>query len=115
MDQVKFGCGLYWSIFLASSSALVHRITNLSRSMKPSHDLGHVAVEQRLAAGDGDGRRAAFVDRLHALLVRQALVQDLVRIIDLAAAGAGQVAAEQGLQHQHQRIRLPPERCFLTT
>ena len=67
---MKLGCGLYWSIFLASSSALVHRMTNLSRSMIAFDDLGHVAVEQGLAAGDGDGGRAAFVDRVHALLHR---------------------------------------------
>jgi len=45
-------------------------------------------------------------DRVHALLHRHALVQDLIGIIDLAAAGAGQVAAEQRLQHQHQRVLL---------
>ena len=65
-------------------------------------------MQQRLAAGDRDDRRAAFVDRRHAFVVRQALVEDLVRIVDLAAAGAGQVAAEQRLQHQHQRIALAP-------
>ena len=37
---------------------------------------------------------------------RDALVQDLVGIIDLAAAGASQIAAEQRLEHQHQRITL---------
>ena len=71
-------------------------------------DLRHLAMQQRLAAGDRDHRRAAFVDRRHALVVRQALVQDLVRIVDLAAPGAGQVAAEQRLQHQHERIALAP-------
>ena len=81
-------------------------MTNLSRCDIAFDDLGHVAVEQGLAAGDGNGGRAAFVDRVHALLIGQALVQDLVGIIDLAAAGAGQVAAEQRLQHQHQRIFL---------
>ena len=67
-------------------------------------DPRHVLVQQRLAAGDRNGGRAALVDRGHASLVAQPLVQDLVGIVDLAAAGAGQVAAEQGLQHQHQRI-----------
>ena len=41
------------------------------------------------------------------------LVQDRVGIVDLAAAGAGQVAAEQRLQHQHERVapdaaQMPP-------
>ena len=57
--------------------------------------------------------RAALVDRLHAFGDRQALVQDLRRIVDLAAAGAGQVAAEQRLQHQHQRVALAPEQMLL--
>lgn len=61
-------------------------------------------MKQGLAASDGDGGCAAFVDRIHALLIGQALVQDLIRIIDLAAAGTGQVTTEQRLQHQHQRI-----------
>src|SRR5690348_7447624 len=69
-------------------------------------DLLDLAVEQGLAAGDRDHRRAAFVDRLEALFDRQALVQDLVGIIDLAAAGAGEVAAEQRLEHENQRITL---------
>ena len=66
----------------------------------------HVLVQQRLAAGDRDDRRAAFVDRLQAVLDRQAAIEDIVLVIDLAAAGAGQIAAEQRLQHQHQRIAL---------
>ncbi len=83
-------------------------MTNFLRAMMPAHDLRHFLVQQRLAAGDRHHRRAAFVDRLQAFRDRQALVQDFGRIVDLAAAGAGQVAAEQRLQHQHQRIALPP-------
>ena len=61
-------------------------------------------MQQRLAAGDRDHRRAALVDRLEALLDAEALVQDQVRVVDLAAAGAGEVAAEERLEHQHERI-----------
>ena len=67
-------------------------------------DLLDLAVQQRLAAGDHDDRRAAFVDRFEAFRDAEALVQDRVGVIDLAAAGAGQVAAEQRLQHQHERV-----------
>ena len=77
------------------------------------HDLLDLAVQQRLAAGDHHHRGAALVDRLHAFGDRQALVQDLGRIVDLAAAGAGQVAAEQRLQHQHQRVALAPQQVLL--
>ena len=98
---------MYWSIFLASSSALVQRMTNFLRCEETLDDLRHLAVQQRLAAGDRNGGRAAFVDRLHALLDGQPLVEDLVGIVDLAAARAGQIAAEQRLQHQNQRVALP--------
>jgi len=33
-------------------------------------------------------------------------VQDVVGMLDLAAARAGQVAAEQGLEHQHKWVAL---------
>ena len=76
-------------------------------------DLGHVLVQQGLAPGDGHHRSAALVDGLHALSDAQALVQDLVRIVDLATAGAGQVAAEQGLEHQHQGVAFRPSQLLL--
>src|SRR5262245_25830468 len=59
-------------------------------------------MDQRLAAGDGDDRRAALVDSIKAFLDAQAPVQNRPRIVDLAAAGTGQVAAKQRLEHQHQ-------------
>src|SRR5208282_3447432 len=67
-------------------------------------DLVDLLVEQRLAAGNRHYRRAAFVDRLQAFRDREALVEDLIGIVDLAAADAGEVAAEQRLEHEHERI-----------
>src|SRR5665811_1294696 len=64
-------------------------------------DLTDLAMDERLAAGYSHHRRAAFVDRVEAVLDRQTLVEDRVRIIDLAAADAGEIAAEQRLQHQN--------------
>ena len=52
--------------------------------------------------------RAAFVDGLEALLGRQVLLQDVGGVLDLAAAGAGEIAAEERLEHQHERISLAP-------
>ena len=69
-------------------------------------DLRHLLVDQRLAAGDRDHRRAALIHRAQRVRDAHPLLQDLLRIIDLAAAGAGQIALEQRLQHQHQRITL---------
>ena len=71
-------------------------------------DLLDLSMQQRLAAGHDDHRRAALVGGGSALIDRQAGIQDLVGIVDLAAAGAGEVAAEQRLQHQNQRITLAP-------
>ena len=81
--------------------------------MMPSDDLLDLAVQQRLAAGDRHHRRAAFVHRLEAFRDREPLVQDLVGIVDLAAAGAGEVAAEQRLQHEHERIALDAHEALL--
>ena len=78
------------------------------------NDLADLLVDQRLAAGNRHDRCAAFIDRVETVLDRQALVEDRVRIIDLAAADAGEVAAEQRLQHQHQRIALSAQSCCCT-
>ena len=78
-------------------------------------DLVDLRMHQRLAAGNGDHRRAALVDRAKALLGREVLLEHVRGILDLAAAGAGQVAAKQRLQHQHQRIALAAlDFCFRT-
>ena len=77
------------------------------------HNLVDFLVQQRLSTGDHHHRRAAFIHRLQAFGDRQALVQNLGGIVDLAAAGAGEVAAEQWLQHQHQRVALAPDQMLL--
>src|SRR3979409_1831548 len=72
-------------------------------------DLTDLFVNKRLAARDGDPRGAAFIAPVEAFLHREPLVKDRIRIIDLAASKAGQIATEQGLQHQHKRIALAAE------
>src|SRR5690606_8341555 len=64
----------------------------------------HLLVNQRLAARDRDDRCAALVDGAQRVLDAHALSQDLVRIVDLSAAGTSQIALEQRLKHQHERI-----------
>src|SRR5229473_122232 len=76
-------------------------------------DLADLLVDERLAARDRDHGRAAFVDRVEAFLDRQPAIEDRIGIIDLAAAEAGEVAAEQRLQHQHQRIAFAPPELLL--
>ena len=63
-------------------------------------DLG---VDQRLAAGDRDHRRAALLDRSDRLLDRHAPAQLVLGVLDLAAARAGEVALEQRLELDDQR------------
>src|SRR5664280_1000195 len=63
-------------------------------------------MHQRLAAGDGHHRRTALVHRAETFLGREVLLEHVRGILDLAASGASQIAAEERLQHQHQRIAL---------
>ena len=53
-----------------------------------------VCLLNRVNGQRANGVDAEFVDRGHAVVVRQALVEDFARIVDLAAARAGQVAAK---------------------
>ena len=62
-------------------------------------DLADLAVDERLAAGNCDDWSAAFVHGVEAFLHRQALIEDRIRIVDLAAAYAREIAAKQRLQH----------------
>src|SRR6185437_15990844 len=71
-------------------------------------DFGDLLVQQRLAARNGDHRRAAFVDRRETLVDRQATIEDFPGVIDLAAARASEVAAEQRLEHQDERVAPAP-------
>src|SRR6202008_768595 len=77
-----------------------------------AHDLADLLVDQRLAAGDRDHRRAAFVGGIPAFLRRHAAIEDRVGIVYLAAADAGEVAAEQRIKHEHQRITFSAERLL---
>ena len=63
-------------------------------------------MDQRFATGDADHRRAAFLDRVEALLRGKTFIENVIGILNLAATGAGQVAAEEGLKHQDERIAL---------
>ena len=67
-------------------------------------DLRQFLMDEGLAAGNGDHRCAAFIDGMQRVGDAHASLQHLLRMVDLAAAVAGQIALEQRLQHQHQRI-----------
>ncbi len=78
-------------------------------------DLGHQlfdrGIDHRLAAADADDRRAALVDRRQALLDGQLVLDRRGVLANPPAAGAGQVAGVQGLEHQHQRKPLSRRRA----
>ena len=78
------------------------------RATRPSTISPICGMHERLAAGDGDHGRAAFVDRAETFFRSEIVLQDVGGVLDLAASGAGQVAAEQGLEHEHERILLAP-------
>ena len=101
--QLNRGWGVNRSSLRSSSRALVHRYTNRPRSRSA---LGHpvdLGMQQGLAAGDGDHGRPGLLDGGHGLLDGEPLAQDVGRVLDLAAAVAGQVAGEQRLQLDDER------------
>jgi hypothetical protein len=65
-------------------------------------------VNQRLATGDRHHWRATFINRLHAFLNAEALIENFVWIINFAAASAGQIATEEGFKHQDERVAFNP-------
>ena len=65
-------------------------------------------MEQRLPTGDRHDRRAALLDGPDGLLDGEALTKDLRRVLDLAAPGAGEVAGEQRLELDDERVLLAP-------
>jgi hypothetical protein len=71
-------------------------------------DLVDLGMDEGLAAGDGDHRRSALLDRPDRLLDAHASAEHVVGMLDLPAAGAGQVALEQRLELDQERELLAP-------
>ena len=90
----------------------MQRMTKRRCAMSALHDLRQILVDERLAAGDRHDRGAAFLGGVKRVLDRDALVQNLFRVIDLAAARACKVAAEERLKHQHERIAFAPSQVL---
>ncbi len=67
-----------------------------------------VRVQQRLPACDRDHRGPALLHRPDHVLHRQALAQHLGRMLDLPAARTGQVAREQRLDLDDERVVMRP-------
>ncbi len=80
---------------------------------QPVDDLDDLRMQQRLAAGNRDHRRAALFHCGKTLFGGELLFEDVGRILHLAASGAGQRAAEERLQHQRQGIALDARELLL--
>ena len=82
------------------------------RATSPSTILSISGCISGSPPGNRNHRRAALLDRLEALFRSQVHFQNMRRVLNLAASGAGQIAAEQGFEHQDQRIPLVPGRAL---
>src|ERR1035437_7375694 len=67
----------------------------------PRHQFADLRIHHRLAAANRDHRPPALIHRQQALFERHPLGDGALVLADPAAAGTGQVAGVQGLQHQH--------------
>src|SRR5258706_213122 len=79
----------------------------------PPDDGTDVFVDERFAAWDRHHRGAALIDRSEALLDREPPIEDRLRVVDLAATGAGEIASEERLEHQHQRVAFAAKQLLL--
>lgn len=70
------------------------------------NDLANLRVHERLAAGDGNHGRAAFFDGAKTFFRSEIRFEDVGGILNLAASRAGQIAAEERLEHEHERVLL---------
>src|SRR5918912_73891 len=103
---------------MASTCSSSLRKSSTSRMLRASSCVKKVVLvvtrkPRRLASRDGDDGRSAFLDRVDALLNRQPTRQDILGMLDLAAAGTGQVTLVERLELQHQRELLPPPQSLL--
>src|SRR5580704_2830929 len=69
-------------------------------------DSANLGMHQRLAAGDGNHGGSAFVDGAETLFRSQVFLEDVGGVLDLATSGASEITAEQGLEHEHERVLL---------
>jgi hypothetical protein len=70
-------------------------------------------MHERLAAGDRHHRRARLFDRRKRLLDRHPLLEDVLRVLDLPAERAGEVALEERLELDEQRELLDAPQLLL--
>jgi hypothetical protein len=80
---------------------------------KPFDDLSDFPVDQRLTTRNCHHRGTALINRVEAFLDGETTIENRLRVVDLAATEARQVAAKQRLEHEDQRIALTPQQFLL--
>ena len=111
--QGQIGAGLIVVQMLLQQQGVGAQIDELLAGDDGGDDLRHFRVDQRFPARYRDHRCRALRHRGQAFIETQPPVESLLRVVDLATSGAGEVTAEEGLEHQHQWIALFPPQALL--
>src|SRR6266446_6772538 len=79
----------------------------------PPDNGADVFVDERFAARDRHHGGAALIYRSQALFNREPPIEDRLRVVDLAATSAGEIASEERLEHKHQRVAFAAKQLLL--
>jgi len=73
---------------------------------KALDDLVDFRMDQRFATGDRDHGGSAFLGGGPTLLGGQPFIENVIRVLDLAAARTSEIATEEGLEHEDEWVSL---------
>ena len=111
--QEKYGDGLKQPQLALQQQSVRAQVHVLLAGDQLANDLVDLGVDQRLAAGDRDHRRATLLDRADGLVDRHPASELVLGMLDLAASGAFQVALEERLEFDDQRKSLAASQLLL--
>ena len=113
--QEKYGDGLKSVELLLQQQRVGAQVDELLARDQLAHDLVDLGVDQRLAAGDRDHRRAALLDRADRLLDRHPPAQLVLGMLDLAAARRRRGCTGRAARARRSAgtSRVPRSRCFI--
>ena len=109
----KIGAGFEPVQFLLEKQRVGAEIDEFLTSGDTRDDVADLGMNERLAAGDRNDGGTALVDRFEAFVDTEAEIEDMFWKLNLTADGAFEIAAEQRLQHQHQRVSLHARNVLL--
>jgi hypothetical protein len=99
-------CGFKEIEFTFEEQGVRAEINILFAGDEAFHDFVDLRMDERFPAGDGDHGGAAFVRGRPALLGGEALIENVIGVLDFSATSAGQIATEEGLEHEHEGVPL---------